>query len=303
VGKPYRESAQSGTGVAALLLVTLVWAFSFGIIGKTLSGVPPLFIGAVRLLIAGLCLLPFLRFRSVSSVGRLELGAIGALQFGVMYLCYLSAFQYLEAWQVALFSVFTPIWVAALDAAIKREIVGRFFLAAILSVVGASVIRAEGVPRGEFMTGFLLMQLSNIAFAGGQVWFREWKFRHPDTSEKEVFALLYLGALIFTLIAAGISGAFSPLPQLTAGQWGTLVYLGIVASGLGFFLWNYGASRVSAGFLAAANNLVVPLGVVIAIILNKSEPNWLTLTAGALLIVGGLLVGKNRRTAEPNASR
>ena len=35
-----------------------------------------------------------------------------------------------------------------------------------------------------------------------------------------------------------------------------------VASGLGFFLWNKGASMTNAGTLAAFNNAVVPLAVV-----------------------------------------
>jgi len=287
--------AASGRGVAALLAVTLIWAFSFGIIGKALVDVPPLFVGAVRLLVASLCFLPFLRLKGRSLAGRWELGAIGMVQFGIMYLCYLSAFQFLEAWQVALFSVFTPLWIAGLDALIRRDITGRFFLAALLSVAGALVIRVEALPRGDLLTGFLLMQLSNLAFAGGQVWFRQWKFRNSETPEKEVFALLYLGALAFTLLAAAVSGRLAPWPTLTGIQWATLVYLGLVASGLGFFLWNYGASRVSAGFLAAANNLVIPLGVLFAIVLNRSEPDWLTLLPGSTLIAAGLLAGRRRR--------
>ncbi|MGE9289852.1 MAG: EamA family transporter [Puniceicoccales bacterium] len=287
--------SQTTLGVGALLLVTLIWAFSFGIIGKALTGIDPLFVGTVRLVTAGLCFAPFLRLRGLSRSQMLELAALGALQFGVMYVSYLSAYQYLEAWQVALFSVFTPLWVTGLDASIRRRLEWKFFAAAALSVVGAAFIRAKGIPQGQFLSGFLLMQLSNLAFAGGQVWFRQWKFRNPGITEKQVFGLLYAGALIFTLVAALILGSYSPAPEVTPAQWAMLLYLGVVASGLGFFFWNYGASRVSAGFLAASNNLVVPLGVLIAIALNHSEPNWLTLTAGSVLIGLGLFVGKKRR--------
>lgn len=279
-------------GVTALVAVTCVWAFSFGLIGRFLSGVDPFFVGTVRLGVACACFLPFLRLRGHPVREIAGLASLGAVQFGVMYVSYLSAFRFLEAWQVALFSVLTPVWVAAVDALLRRRWEGRFFLAAILSVAGAAAIQAEGLPRGDLLRGFLLMQLANLAFAGGQVWFREWKRRHPETPEREVFALLYGGALLCAAGAAIAAGTLGPIPDLSGTQWAVLLYLGLVASGLGFFLWNYGASRVSAGFLAAANNLVVPLGVVFALALGRSEPDWIPLAAGTVLVALGLVVGR-----------
>ena len=285
---------QTAIGVGSLIAVTVVWAFSFGLIGKALVDHDPIVIGVIRLLAALLCFAPFLRLRKISPRSFVELAVLGALQFGVMYVCYLTSFQYLEAWQVALFSALTPLWVAAIDAAIRKRFEIRFFLAAALSVTGAVAIRAESVPEGNFFKGFLLMQVANIAFAGGQVWFREWKFRNPDRLEREVFGVLYGGALLFTVLAGLISGSFSQFPQLTSSQWGIVLYLGVVASGLGFFFWNFGASRVSAGFLAASNNLLVPLGVFVAIWINNSKPDWISLSLGSVLIGVSLLLGQKR---------
>ncbi|MFP4351226.1 MAG: EamA family transporter [Puniceicoccaceae bacterium] len=286
--------ASTVLGTGALVAVTVIWAFSFGLIERYLSGVDPFFVGAARLILAGLCFLPFLRTGDRSVVQRLELAGIGAVQFGIMYLCYLAAFRHLEAWQVALFSALTPIWVAGIDAVLRRRWESRFFLAAALSVAGAVVIRAKGPPGGDFLQGFLLMQAANAAFAVGQVWFREWKFRHPAKPEKEVFALLYGGALALVAGAALFRGTFAAPPELPPSGWLVLLFLGTVASGLGFFLWNYGASRVSAGFLAAANNLVVPLGVLAAIAITGRRPDWFPLAAGSALILGGLIAGRRR---------
>jgi drug/metabolite transporter (DMT)-like permease len=49
--------------------------------------------------------------------------------------------------------------------------------------------------------------------------------------------------------------------QLGAQQIQVLAYLGIVASGIGFFLWNKGAALSRPGTLAAFNNAVVPLAM------------------------------------------
>lgn len=287
-----RSSASEIIGVIALLAVTLVWALSFGIIGRYLTGVDAFWVALARLLIAALCFLPFLRLRKLSVCKALILCLIGALQFGVMYVSYLSAFQYLEAWQVALFSIFTPLWIALSDSILARRWAGRILLAAFLSVAGAAVIRFSEVPSGGFWTGFLLMQVSNIAFGLGQVWFREWKFRNPDLPEKDVFALLYMGGMLVAAAAAFFSGSLFVLPGLNPSGWLALIYLGLVASGLGFFFWNYGASRVSAGFLAASNNLVIPIGIVFALLLNDSTPRWSTLIVGSTLIAMALFVGR-----------
>ena len=53
---------------------------------------------------------------------------------------------------------------------------------------------------------------------------------------------------------------------LTATQRWTLLYLGVLASGVGFFLWNVGATKVAAGTLAVMNNAKVPLGVAVSLL-------------------------------------
>ena len=46
-------------------------------------------------------------------------------------------------------------------------------------------------------------------------------------------------------------------------QWGVLIWLGVVASGLGYFMWNYGATQVDAGTLGIMNNMHVPAGLLV----------------------------------------
>ncbi len=288
------NTRSSWSGVAALLAVTLIWAFSFGIIGRYLPGVDSFWVALIRLALATLCFLPFLRIKRLGLFEGSILFGLGAVQFGLMYVSYLAAFRFLEAWQVALFSILTPIWVALVDSAFARRWVGRIFLAAFLSVAGAAVIRFGKVPTGNFWFGFALMQVANLAFGFGQVAFREWKFRHPDVRERDVFGLLYAGAFVLAAIGALLAGSLDHLPDLQWSQWTVLLYLGLVASGLGFFFWNYGASRVSAGFLAASNNLVVPIGIAIAVVLNDGVPEWTSLTIGSLLIATALFVGRKR---------
>jgi len=54
-----------------------------------------------------------------------------------------------------------------------------------------------------------------------------------------VFGFLYLGATILTAFFSMFTTQFSQI-QVTAPQVLVLVYLGIIASGICFFLWNKG---------------------------------------------------------------
>lgn len=280
-----------------LITVTLIWAFSFSLIGQYLSNVDSFLVATVRLGLATLCLLPFLRIKPIRPSDRWKLLGIGAVQFGIMYASYLTAFRYLEPYLVALFSVFTPLWVTGIASLRQRRGMGKAFVAAGMAVAGALVVRGVSLPSREFLLGFVLMQISNLAFGAGQVWFRDWKRSHEQHLEREVFAIPLAGAFLLALITMGIQAGFGTRYALPApGEWGVMIYLGVIASGLGFFLWNYGASRVSTGFLAAANNLLIPVAIAVSFLLFGREPESLTrFTLGAALIVLALAVGGSKK--------
>ena len=79
--------------MALLLLVSVIWAFSFGLIKRL--GLDGTFVSAARLGLAFLVFLPFLRWRGLAARTALQLAGIGAVQFGLMYLAYNESFRYL----------------------------------------------------------------------------------------------------------------------------------------------------------------------------------------------------------------
>ena len=89
----------------------------------------------------------------------------------------------------------------------------------------------------------------------------------------------------------------------TPQRWCALAYLGVVASGAGFYLWNTGAARVKAGELAVMNNLKSPLAVLVSIIFWKagaimSASDWAFLAAGAALIAASAAAARRLPSAE-----
>jgi drug/metabolite transporter (DMT)-like permease len=277
-----------------LVIVSIVWAFSFGLIGNKLGGLPPAWLAWIRLAISAAVFLPFVR--RVPWKTALALFATGAVQFGLMYLAYMTSFRYLKSHEVALFTVMTPIFVAALNDLFGKIFSPRNLIAASLAVGGAGLILWKGVSSTAPLVGLLLVQVSNLCFAAGQLAYRAIMQRLPTPlPDHRVFFWLHLGGFaILTPMALPLALAeVSPAP--THAQLAILVYLGVVASGICFFLWNRGARLVSAGQLAVMNNLKIPLGVAVSLLIFRETTGLYTFLAGALLIAVALLPVRKKR--------
>ncbi len=278
-----------------LIAVSILWAFSFGIMGR-LSGLDSTFVAAVRLTIAFLCFLPFFRYRKLRTSELLKLFAIGALQFGVMYVSYIKAYAYLPSHLVALFSVLTPLYIVLAHDLMNRRWQWSLLGCAILSIAGATVIKFSQAPEGSFWIGFGLMQIANLAFGLGQLFYRSWKLKHPETRDSEVMGLMLLGGAILAGIGFTLFGD-SAKTTPSVEQWYVLAYLGAIASGIGFFWWNKGAARSPAGVLAACNNAVVPLAMAASLFIfgeakDITSDSVLKLAIGAALIFAAIAWGK-----------
>lgn len=271
-----------------LVIVSLVWAFSFGLIGNHLAGLPPAWLGWIRLGLSALVFLPFVRRVPIKTA--LDLFVTGAIQFGFMYFAYMTSFRYLKSHEVALFTVMTPIFVVALSDLFGKTFRPRNLIAASLAVGGAAVIQWAEMETAAPLFGFLLVQASNLCFAAGQLAYRAImdRLEKPLPDHRVFFWLHFGGFAVLTPLALPFTLAATP-PAPTPAQWAILAYLGIGASGLCFFLWNRGARRVSAGSLAVMNNLKIPLGVAVSLFIFRELANFWTLLVGALLIGVALL--------------
>lgn len=273
-----------------LWIVSFIWALSFGIIGSGLSELPASFIAMARMLLALIVFLPFLQ--KVPWRQALGLSFIGAIQFGAMYLFYTLAFKYLKSHEVALFTLLTPLYIILLIAIITKHLRRKTVLAVILVIIGAGVTVWQGLD-GSLFWGFILVQLSNLSFAIGQVAYTQWQAPFLEHKDRNIFGYLYLGGLIATL-PQGLQCFPEALHVITPTHIYILLYLGIIASGIAFFLWNYGARRVSSSQLALMNNLKLPLAAACSLFLFHEEGKPLVIILGSAIILVAFIV--NRRT-------
>ena len=173
-----------------LIFVTILWAFSFSLIGEFLAGKVDSYLAVfVRVTLASLVFLPFTKFRGVSPKLVLSIMGIGAVQIGLMYLCYYNSFLYLSVPEVALFTIFTPFYVTLIYDAFSFKFRPLYLFSVGVAVFGALIIKYGAINEGA-IKGFLLVQGANICFGAGQSAYKALLERF-DVDQKKVFGYFH----------------------------------------------------------------------------------------------------------------
>ncbi len=283
-----------------LLIVSFLWGFSFVIIKGTLVSLDSNFVSFARMLLSFLVFIPFLRPSRVRLRDRLHLMLVGGIQFGLMYVAYVAAYRYLPAHVIVLMTTTTPLFVSVFNDLYCRRIHGIYFVAALLAVGGGAVIKFPDQPLSANLYGIFLIQISNAAFAFGQIAYKRLADAGNIREDKNVFGFTYGGAVIVTAVFCLAATDFSRL-SVQPHQYLALAYLGVVASALCFFLWNLGARRVNEGVLAVLNNLKLPIGVIASLWILEEQTDYSRLLAGSVLFALALwLSGRTRYDAAGN---
>ena len=271
-----------------LALMTFIWAFSFSFIGVYLAGkVDSYFAVLVRVGLASLIFIPFTNFKVANSL-KLKIMGIGIIQIGIMYIFFFKSFLFLSVPEVLLFTIFTPIYVTIIYDLLKGKFNYLYIITAAIAVLGAYVIKQTQI-NDNFFLGFMMVQGANVAFALGQVLYKKLleSDELKDIKQSSIFGYFHFGALVISLVAFLLFGNSAKMhPDAT--QWAVLVWLGVVASGIGYFLWNKGATEVDSGILAIMNNAVVPLGLIVNLVLWGRDINYTSLIIGGGLIAFSL---------------
>jgi drug/metabolite transporter (DMT)-like permease len=273
-----------------LIAVSIIWAFSFGLIKGKLTGLDSGLVASIRLILCFLCFAPFL-FKVSQQNMRLRLMALGVVQFGIMYLAYIKSYQFLPGYLVAVFTIFTPFYVMALNVVFDKgsrdpRTLAMAFGAVALSIVGAAVIVFKTPGQEAFFIGFLILQLANIAFAIGQWNYQRWADQGSNAGN---MAWMYFGAALFASLVS-FPQLDWPNVLISDEQIVVLLYLGVIASGLCFYLWNSGSKQVSPATLAVMNNGYIPIAVIASIVLFSEEADLVRLGVGGSLILLSVVV-------------
>jgi drug/metabolite transporter (DMT)-like permease len=277
--------------VAAGGLTLVMWASAFVVIRHVAHDVSPGALGAGRLLVAALVVLPLVLRRGWVAPTRrewtlLSLGGVG--WFGVYNLTLNAGERHVDAGTAAMIIQIGPIIVALLAVPMFGERLHTWLVAGmVVGFTGVAVIaRGSTTDAGASMLGVVLVLVAAAMYAVGVLTQKVLLRRIP--SVQVVFVSFLMGAVTCLPFA-------SDLPSIVAdggaGLW-WIVYLGVLPTAVAFTTWAYALTHTDAGALSLTTFLVPGIATLVAWLTINEVPPSLSFVGGALAIVGVLMTRK-----------
>ncbi|QNS40758.1 DMT family transporter [Chryseobacterium manosquense] len=274
-----------------LALLSLIWGSSFILIKKSLDHFNPYEVGALRVLIAGLVLLPVaiknIRKFPKKNLKWLILAAITG-NFIPMFLFPIAETE-VSSSIAGIINSMMPIFVIIVGALLwKFETTKRQIIGVLISFSGACILAFSGGEGGEFkLIPILLLLLATLLYAISTTTV---KSKLSDIPAKILSAFIFSLVLIFpSLIALVFAGFFNELKMdnnLLVGL-GFVSLLSVFGTGLAMML-NYRLLSVSTPLFASTVTLLMPIVAIIWGILDGEKLTSMQVF-GAVIILAGLI--------------
>jgi drug/metabolite transporter (DMT)-like permease len=278
-------------GLSHLLVVYATWSSTYLAIRLAVregAGWPPFTMACARFLVAGLILLAWARLRN----GRLGLTRADLAFAAVTGALFMLGGNGLVTWAeqradssyAALLVASAPIWVAIMEAALRRTRPSRLLIASL--VVGFAGVGVLTAPA--FLGGVHLDPLSVAALIAAPIlWGVGSVVQHRRAVDQDLYASSGLqqvcGALSLALVALI---AREPMPTPTTEAWIAWGYLVVCGSILGFTSFIRTLQLLPSN-IAMTYAYVNPVGAVLLgwLVLQEQITPW-TLAGAALVLMG-----------------
>ena len=275
--------------LAALVTLTVlmvVWGSTFLVTKQAVKEFPPFTLGALRFVIATGVLGLIGAIRSGRAIfhrpipwHQLLLLAIAGVALFIVALNY--AMLWGSVTQAAIIFALTPAAVAIAAVIALKETPSRLRIAGIvLSITGVTLVVATGGRTASAPHPLLAAVAMLIVVAGWAVYTVVAK-RAAHADQLIVMGwVMGIGTLVLLPLAVLELVARGGLPGASTGGWLGVLFLGVVASGLAYLVYNWTLRHLEASVVGVLTNLDPIVGVLTAVI-------FLGETLGPLQILGG----------------
>jgi drug/metabolite transporter (DMT)-like permease len=270
----------------ALLVLTLVWGYTWVVAKQGLAYAPPFAFAAERCIGGALALLLVLKLsgRSLRLVAPGKIMAIGLTQ--------VAGFMMFQTWalveggpgKTAVLIFTMPIWTLLMAWPILGErIRGQQWLAAACTLAGLLLIIEPWNLHTSLFSKFLGV-MAALCWALGTILIKRLRAQHA-------IDLLSLTAWQMVLGAVPLIGLALLVPEppthWTTAYVGILVFMSLVSTALGWWLWAFILDRVPA-WEASLSVLGTPVVAILSSRLLLGEEFMATEVSGMVLIGAGL---------------
>ena len=256
------------------------------------SVLEPVDIAFLRYLLGGLALLPFFflfRTQNLSKLLFLKITGLGILFFAIFPFLFSWAFVYTTAARGSLVLATMPIWTMLISKAIGHEKLNSSSLMAMgLTLSGLIIALSDKlfIPFEDMVLfkGESIMLLAAIVGAIYSILMRHILRQVPASTVTPIAMLSGCLCLLPITLSQGID---IHLMALSSHQLWLMFYLGVVAGGIAFFLFNWGLNKTSATF-ATLFVVVNPITAIFLGYVFLDEIISINFIIGVLIVFSGL---------------
>jgi len=282
--------------VAVAVGVMVLWGGTPIVTRLALDDLPPLVIASMRTVLAGVVAIPLLagmRQRLPSDRGsRTLLGISAAAGFVLFPVIYTVGQQRTSALHGVMILAALPVFTGTYAAIVAHRVPARAWLAgSVVALLGEVVlIGGRGTTATDAtLAGDLLVLAAALCVSAGYVAGAMLPPRGLSSLATTLWGVL-LGTVVLAPLAVGLF-AHDGVPSAGPKAWGSVVFLAVVTSILGYVGWYWALDRGGIARIATLQFLQPVSGFVLAAIV-LGENVTVPIALGSALIVGGIVIAQ-----------
>lgn len=282
--------------VGEATLATLIWASSFVLVKLVLPFMGPLTVAALRYFLAFLLLLPFLLWRARGKAFRLappvwlRLFMLGLTAYAIGNGALFWGLKHVPATTASALMSGSPILILFASIFWLKEIpTRRQLLGVVVAIMGSGLFFSPGLAPGEPL-GIAIVLLGVVGFSAFGVLGRDLaRGGEMDTLARTTIPLGF-GGLLLLAGALGVEG----LPRFNPLAWAIVLWLAVVNTAAGYWLYNDALRTVTALQMNVVLNLS-PLVTAFLAWLLLGETLHLIQILGMVIVIGGVVLVESSR--------
>jgi len=283
-----KDGRLSTAALMGALLVAAIWGCNFTIVKLGLADVPPLFLLSLRFALSAFPAMLFIKrppasYRMMAAYGLL----LGVGQFGFLF----TALKLGAPAGLSSVILQSQAFITALLSAVfmKEKVRAHSVVGMAVAAAGLAIVAAGGSTAGMTVPLAAMILAAAFFWACANVLVR----RMPGTGGLElmVWSSVFppIPLLALSLWLEGPASIAAALSRPTVAWIGSLAYVVVAASLVGYGIWNHLIQRHGAGKIAPFS-LLVPVVGVSAAALTLGERFGARDAAASALVLSGLLL-------------
>ncbi len=296
-------SSEKSYGTVAAILVSIIWGLSFVAASMVLTTLSPVILATVRFIIASAIYSPIIiweyrRGNRPTIADLKELALFGFLSISIYFWLQYTGVQYAGAGVSAvLVTGLIPVLTGLSGAVLLKE---KFnFKRGFGILLGLTGVALIALPKLIVSNIDWLFFVGVACLLGNAVCWSMYSTLSRRLMKRigkplMVTAYTTLWGMLF-LLPLSLTSDWGTISLLTASQWWSILYLAIICSTGGYFLWNYALSKTEAVKASVWLYLEPVAAFIGSFVLFGLVPSFLTLLGGTAILIGALLTSLSKQ--------